>query len=554
MSKRDSGSRQAISWSGLALQCDHGLEELHQLFQNAFAEGIAKPTGMELKRVLLFEQFFNMLSLPEFTSLTQLDKYYTEFSESCPQHIEIFCQALEIPPDDISENKKTMLHAIVQLYHQISRLRFLVSSFGNHSQSAIFNDAISQIEQARDACQESLMRINFYQINEAFTSLEASLDMAAALLNANRYPESAIPVRQAVSGDALEIGARALGFHTLPMTNVLNEHTGNLHYAEYSGDKTAAARLREELLSHQLQIASVRGDFHHFVMTRIGQVERMLAEIERVRQILMNRISDLAFNPDMEAVLVLLQEISGNSNGKNTCSQLRCKAEYAAQCCQKQSVIENATLGIWSKGWKTAASRLSEICGDLAGQAEAAANKYAFSHLSVATVCDLKNSMEHSLSELEDFHEASKRRLETVLRLGRECEEAMTRVESILTGHLQAHDESMMRFLTTFMGRHWWKLAIGGAGGSGAGTTAALLLALDPTKIAILVIGTTVACASLGAGMGAAQDALHRRKETGDHSSESRLSGRHFRIFTASQEDLPVSHVSNKPDNKHMLN
>ena len=502
---------------------DIALNRIHDVFANAFAEGKSKPEGFAAQKLQLFESFWDMLSTPVFSSLARLNTFYNELKESHSQHLQAFCSALDISFAALPDNKIQMFLQLINIHHVLIRQKFILSLF------IPYENQVANLEREAEKSEREYMSANVLEIRRNLEYVTIQLSMIAEKLNSLNYPEHPVAhekVQRLFRDERVNFILDCL--ETLPLTNAMNHTTDALHEAYARKDKPGIKRETQVIMSYIDRLQRIKRELDEMLSPQIHALELALAALPGLIQSLRQRYG----NVDQEIVNKGLKLISSlrdgdpgsvNNNGYREMSVI---AQKVREACQSQSVVNTivgmATMGYWEQGWINAGSQTISSVDQLVVQT----GRFISSYTRAADAQKSLTGMRAQIEELEKLQVQLTNAVQKIKQTNDACMAALVRIESILLVHLAATDDNLLRFLKSFFGRHWLKMLLGGAGAGGTSTLVAVLLALEPTKLGILIAAASVVGTGLGAGAGITQDQFSSKKhsDTPVHAESGRKS------------------------------
>lgn len=497
------------------------LNKIHDIFADAFAEGKPKPVDFEAQKLHLFTSFWEMLSLPEFTSMKSLNDFYNDLKRTYLDHLQTFCVALEINYANISINKRNLFLQLVNLHHVLIKQKFILSALHQYHLN------IDSVVRVAHVCQQKYVLVDLFGMKKNQAILTMQLSLMAAHLNALNYPEHKIEClkpQQATQGDAVEQVRRLL--ETLPSTDQINQATEVLQSAVKRKDKPSIQQASRAVMVYVEQMRSVKKQLNEMLALQPLELatESLAVNTQAIQQ-RFSHVDQSIINKGRE----LIAQLNGDDELLPTIHsgyrEMNLMTQKIREVCQSQSTFESivgiATMGFWEQGWRFAATQTGSLHDALVKHIDI----FIASYSCIKEVDTAISGMRSQKDELERYQQEIAEAIRIAKTVRDDCMNALTRVENVLLMHVAIADDSYLNFLQSFLGRHWWKMLLGGVGGGGTSTLIAILLTLEPTKLGILIAGASLVGTGLGAGAGATQDHFSSRPPSEKTAIEK--SGKH---------------------------
>lgn len=447
----------------------------------------------------IFSDFWNMISPTHFPcdDLTVINKYYN----NQPKRIPIILEARGL--QDIPFDKKLILKAVSDLCHSLARIKYIIDKLsktlpGPELVSAAFSEVYQQMNS----------NIQFgahhkHDIHREIASLENYFyNVGVHLIALGYLREEGLFGHQQRDRDSLPSHLHE-ALAKLKDNNALNALIDPIETAKKAGRNTA--EYCKPLNDEMLVMVAVQRELAAHNEAVIQRLDRTVSQTDADKLPLAEMIASVERNVYIFQLCPIISELQN----ERACPGLAAAMKNIMGVCDKScSYISASTLGMVSDPWLEA----KKTVGDLSVFNEKLMlflNSYSGISINPFDLHQQYGWTKQQYQELCAVSAELNKKIESAKQADQRYQQAISHTVTLLQDHLQPVKSDS---LFAFVGRHWDKMAAGGAIG-GTAAVAVVLLSTNPIFLAACIAGGVAMGTAGGTGGGLIEDVVKEKRQ-----------------------------------------
>lgn len=502
------------------------LDEIKNLFADAFSEGKPKPEGLPYHHVALFLEIWKQLSrVGKFSDLQTLDNHYLQVEKNLEKTIHFYCYAANFNKDKISLATRNMFVHIIRLYHTFAKQLYQLSLFETGS-SREYAEKIESVNNALVSLQNNFTAFNNAEIENKLNSFELALRELVEKLNSLNYAQVEIGFNNDLKTKYPNHNVLAKireQLNRLPTVQTLNETITHFHEAEQSSRR----RIYQVKLNEYIKLLQdIKTELTNIISQNLVECKNTLQKLSEGWAAASESLSDIEkgdhvlLSEDFRTALRMYgyksksgEVIKGYEEIKEVCTK-------TMAACKQQPGF---SFSFKSNVWTLTEEKLHTLVSAESNKIE----KFVFPYLKKAdeltTVEKGIKESRYKTRELDTLLAYTDSLITKAKKIPEQCCSVIADVQNKLAEHIDIHSS----FLKVFFTHHWLKMLLGSVGGSGVATAVGLLtVGLSPATLLVLIPAGALFGFGIGGSAGLASDQLHEKNKSAHDSHPTEKSAR----------------------------
>lgn len=448
--------------------------KVHQIFTTLSEAFLAES---ENHSALFQVCWLKLNAIPDFPSVDELDKYYVNILETHDVYLRDYINQSQI---EVSDSLKSILKNIIPFFHAIAKQKHYLSQLNPEDEFQLFNKNMQLLKLQIKALngQGFLSRNYVKQIKKVLSDFSSILNQSATVIEEKQLADFSTKLTGNSVGEAQDAFVRKV--RRLPNPTEITHVTSDQGYQDNPWD------LRASMLSFR----EIVNELESNIKIRIDEQTKILNQLMTDKDAIERNLEGIDVYYKAQKSMKKILNINGYTNAKEVAQGYK-DIEIKAGALITSVEGHIYLLGRFSYNRKPAWTKVhAALHHDLMNEFRGLVMPYLEQFSSLNACIENINQIKRKMSELNVFHAEESVRLAKTEALYKELHEKLKGILSILEGHIESRQSQATP--NHFIKDHWGKILVAGGSFGSCGLGLALLLALDPSKIAVLIAGSSV--------------------------------------------------------------